>query len=169
MNRIADIAPMRSLRRKYAGLRQQDRRALTIFFTILALAVLWKGVWQPVESYRADALSRYKAASADLAWMQAHAGNVAAQSSAQPANKKDDRSLLAIVSDRAALYVINLTHAEPGADDSLHVSLDTVSYSHLLSWLETLQHDDNVRAAQISVQRLPANPGYVSAALTLRQ
>ena len=160
------LAPMK---RWFGGLQRREQSAILLLSAFIVILFLWMEVWQPVDAARDKSEASYQVALADLEWMRAHTEQ--AKSLRVPANTKvasDGSSLLTLVTDSAQPYHIEISHAEPTEDGSLHLSLDSVPFSHLLSWLDTMQREHDIKTSQITIERQTAKPGYVSANLTLQ-
>lgn len=157
-------------KRWFTGLPSREQRAVKILLTFLAMLFLWKELWQPVQEARDRNEAAYEAAYTDFQWMQAHmqqAKLAIPQSATTPS--PDGSSLLALTTDTAQTYRIAISHAEPAEDGSLRLTLESVAFSKLLPWLESLQREHNIDTSQLSMERQTDKPGYVSATLTLQQ
>lgn len=153
------------IQRKFQALMPRDQKAVTILAVFLAALFLWLGVWQPIEKSRTASLAAYQVASADLAWMQAHAAQI------QPSQAKvhaETPNLLTTVSDTATLYQLAISHAEPSDDGSLRISLENVAFDRLLAWLDSLQREHSVKPTLATIEGQPSSLGMVTTILVLR-
>jgi general secretion pathway protein M len=156
--------------RWYGGLQPQERRALVFLLGFLALVMLWLQVWVPLREMRDKKEAAYLSSVRDVRWMQAQAPKEAASGAPDAAAPAlpDGSSLLTLITASAQGVHITISHAEPVENDRLHLTLENVAFSRLLVWLEALQHDYGISATQVSVERVTAMPGYVSATLELK-
>ena len=150
--------------RWYAGREPREQRALRVLSVVLAGALLWQAVWVPVRDARNRNQAAYLAALSDVAWMRAHAEEAAAK----PDALEDDAPVLTSVAASAQRQGITLQHVEPAQDGSLRITLESVPFTRLVSWLEALEAEHGIRADYAALERASA-PGQVSASLTLRR
>ena len=165
MNKVYSHKHWIAYRKWSAGLPVRDLKALMLLGLFCLMLTGWLVVWKPIRQARQDAAVSYQEAQAGLAWMQAHAGEISPASSAS-AKARTDAPLVEVASEAAQAHQLVISHAEPGEDATLRVSLDNASFSHVLLWLETMQHQHGIRASQISIAK-QAEAGFVNATLTL--
>jgi type II secretory pathway component PulM len=154
------------LRNAYGNLEPREQRSLAALGAFLLFVVAWVGVFKPVEQGWQDNAAAYQEANADLVWMQAHAAQVQQIKNDLHA---DDAPLVSVATDEARAQGIVVSRAEPQGDGSLHLTLNSVSFARMLSWLEALERKHGISPAEFSIESPNDAPGHVNASLLLRR
>lgn len=139
--------------------------AMTVFiFGVIA----WSGVWAPTRAALEQNQASYQSSRDDLDWMKANAEKIRHDTPVAVSVPADAGALLAAVTESAQAAHLTINHAEPAEDGALNLSLETVPFTQLLPWLETLQTTHGVRPVHISIDRQISQPGYVSSRILLK-
>ncbi len=158
------ILPVAMLQ-KYHALPPRDRRALLILGVFLAAVIFWKGVWQPLENATQFYREAYAGAVTDYAWMKAQAPQLQTLQTEIPS--PDKANAITVVTTTAQLFELPLSRIAPAQDGSIQVVIASAPFGRIISWLEPLQREHRIKAANVVFEKLPGNPGHVSAQLTL--
>jgi len=159
--------------RYWQTLQPRERRILALGGLVLLAATLFLLVIEPALEQRSQARERLADARAELAWMQAHAPEVAARQEREPGTDPrsrgsgDGRSLIAHVdaSARAAGLGERLARVRP-TEDGVAVVLEGAPFGELMRWLGELETDAGILASRIVLER-GARPGRANADLYL--
>ena len=157
---------MNALRAWLATLSSRDQRVVLIG-AVLSAALLLIGALLPLERKVASARERVAGKQADLVWMRSVAPRLVALRGV--GRHGGDESLVVLV-DRVARetgIARALAGSQPGADGSLSVRLEQVSFDALATWLATLQQQHGAHVVSSTIDRT-ATAGIVSATVVLR-
>ena len=140
----------------------RERLLLGAMAAVAALALVYLGIWQPLQNAR----NGYEAA---IARQDALTARIAALGSdAAPAPViSDPRPPAVIVSEAAASAALAIRRLEP-AEDRVRVVLEDADFGAVLVWLDALDRDTGLKVAEIDITRRP-EPGTVSTTLMLRR
>jgi type II secretory pathway component PulM len=147
------------------SLSERDRRTLMIGGGVAALLLLYI-VFQ-LDSSVSSAHKRIAKKAEDLAWMQAHVGELATAVTQFQSN--NGQSLLVVV-DRSAHEMglgSALAGSEPSGQGGLSVRLQKASFNSIVPWLGRLSQQMGIRVESASIENA-GGPGMVNAALVLR-
>jgi len=154
------------------NLQTREQRVLLAGGVILAAAVTFLGVVEPLLESREQSRDQLAQARAELAWMQSHAPQVAAARNREPTpdNRRpnlEGRSLIAHVDASARAFGLgeHLARARPG-ETGVTVHLEGAPYNDLMRWLGELEREDGVVPGRILLERV-VEPGRVNAELFL--
>ena len=153
------------------SLQVREQRAMLIAALALLVALVFLGLVEPLMERREQARDRLAESRVELAWMEAHASEVAAARDREP--EQDDRpnlegrSLIAHVDASARAFGLNgpMVRSRPG-ESGVNVSLEGAPYREVMRWLDELEQKDDVLAERIVLERTPA-PGRIDAELLL--
>lgn len=151
--------------RWFAGLEQNERTLVAALGALLAVAVLYAGIWRPLHDWSAAADRRYQHQLALLDWMRQQEG--AARAAAQHGTGNAGAgSLLTIVANSAAGAGVQLLRYQPEASGGVSVVLQNQSFNALIEWLGQLEQRDSVAVKQISIDG-QSKDGLVNARINL--
>jgi general secretion pathway protein M len=146
------------------SLSDRDRQTLMIGGGVAALLLLY--IIFQLDSSVSSAHKRITRKAEDLAWMQAHVGELA--EAAAPI-QNNGQSMLVVV-DRSAHEMglgSALAGSEPAGQGGLNVRLQKASFNSMVPWLGRLSQQMGIRVESASIENAGA-PGMVNAALVLR-
>lgn len=158
------IDALRAWFEKLAPREQQ----MVLIGAVLCACLLLLGVVLPLERKVAAARQRVAAKQADLVWMRSVAPRLVALRNVDPHGGGGES--LVVLADRVARetgIARALTGSQPGADGSLSVRLEQVSFDALAAWLASLQQQHGARIISSTIDRT-ATAGVVSATVVLR-
>lgn len=156
------------LERARAGwttLAARERLVLAVGGAVLALVVLFLGIWEPLAAARHQREVELRAARA-LAVQLEQLAAAAPRAGAAPAGA--GQSLLAVVDQSAKASALNKppTRLQPDGDNAVRLWLEDVPFDALVRWLGELHARYGVRVEAAEVER-ESGPGLVNARLTL--
>lgn len=154
---------------RYAALQPRERKLVLAATAVIALALLFLIVWQPVADARrnnAAELSQARATAAQIARLAARAPT---QPKVAPQHAGNGQSLLTVV-DLASRSMTSLkapSRLQPDGEDKVRVWFKQVSFGALLGWVQDLhkQHGISVINADISARK---KPGMVDARFSVQ-
>lgn len=148
---------------RYERASAGQQTALQIGGTLLLLALLLVGIVWPLHEFSQGSQARYREQLDTLAWMEANRHRVAATDAAA---RDPDAPLLATVTQSAGGAGLPIRRYEPAGENGLNLWLDDVPFDALVRWLEQLERDHQVVAADLTVRRR-ADAGMVDVRITL--
>lgn len=150
---------------RWHALAPRERRMLGVAGAVLVAAVLWVGVWEPLDRHRDDLRARVAADRALADWL----GTLEAGTplTADTSRTLEGRSALAVIDQtaRSAGLAGALVRIEPGAADEVRVVLQRAEFPALMRWLGDLVEQRPFRVAELRADR--AEPGRVDATIVL--
>lgn len=157
------LAPARSW---FQGLEPREQRALSVLATVLAVALFWWLILQPLYTGREEARSRYIRATQTLSWIQENAPAVR-RSRSQPSEKPAaDSGWTTRISSSAAAHDLSLKGFTPEGGDSVRVMLENQPFAGVMAWLQSLRREEGVSASSITISK-GEKPGGVNVRATL--
>lgn len=161
------------MKARWQALAPRERRWVGVAGAVLAVAVLWVGIWEPLDQHRDDLRDRVAANRALADWLaeldpgalRATAPNRAPDRS--PDRSLDGRSPLAVIDQtaRAAGLAGALVRIEPGATGEIRVVLQQAEFPALMGWLVELVEQRPFEVTELRADR--AEVGRVDATLVL--
>lgn len=150
----------------WQGLAAREQRVV-VWGGAFAAVLVWLAVQWPLQRRVAALQASVAAQRADLAWVQANAGRLAALgpvSLAAPSNE----SLLARVdrSAREAGLGAALSGSQPAADGALRIQLQQARFDVVVAWLARLANEQGVTIDTATMDGA-GEPGLVNATLVL--
>ncbi|HET7315511.1 type II secretion system protein M [Salinisphaera sp.] len=162
---------MNALKDWFYSLVPRERAMVSVAAVVVAIAVFYYGLWQPLNSALANAREQVSAESNQARWMLGirDEAQLLRSSSQRQEPKGQDQSLLSIVdtTSRANNLGDAVSHIQPQNDDEATVTLDKANFNRVLFWLRTLQRDYGVIATEATISRVEDAPGRVEARFTL--
>jgi type II secretory pathway component PulM len=144
----------------------RERFVLVLLACIAGIALLWLLLWQPLERDRerlARQLAEQRSALAEARKEADEIAGLARNAPASPAG--EPRAAIESALARQGLKPVGGS-IERLDGDRWRISLDAVAFDTLIAWLDTLQRDAGMRAAEVSVTAR-VEPGLVRADVTL--
>ena len=140
----------------------RERLLLGAMAAVAALALVYLGIWQPLQNAR----NGYEAAIARQDALKARIAALGSDAAPAPVIS-DPRPPAVIVSEAAASATLAIRRLEP-AEDRVRVVLEDADFGAVLVWLDALDRDTGLKVAEIDITRRP-EPGTVSTTLMLRR
>jgi type II secretory pathway component PulM len=145
---------------RWAALSGRERQLIGLAAVVLAAAALILGVWQPLQTSRADDLARIaRYDRMQLALSQLPDGAVPAT---------DPRPIATILAQTAAAQGLEILRLDTPGPDTATVALQDVSFETLVLWIDGLGRDSGLTVATAAIRQTDT-PGFVSAELSLQR
>ena len=153
-----------ALGRRFDALESRERDVVTLLAIVVAAAVFYVAVWQPIAEWSARAEARYARELAVLDYLRTN------EAAARDAGRRGGTaaatgSILTLVADTAAAAGIQLTRYQNEAGGGLSIVLQDQSFDSVLRWLADLERGGR-RIRQLSVDA-QGNPGRVNARISV--
>ncbi|MDT8450889.1 MAG: type II secretion system protein GspM [Wenzhouxiangellaceae bacterium] len=155
----------------WTNLSSRERRLVALAAAVIALALGWGLVWQPLDAARDAARARISRQLALLDWLDRIEPQVERMRAGRaPERSMDGRSALSIVdqSARRAGLAGALKRIEPVSEGEIRVAFEQSAFPDLMGWLQAL-----VAERPLAVERLDADrggqPGRVDSIVVLRR
>lgn len=139
----------------WASLQQREQQLLSAAAVVVAIALFYGLIWQPLHQARLDQQQAAKGAAEQLQWLHSQLPKL----SNTAASPKAQGSLTEVVSQTAGRYQVQVSRMQP-QNDQLQLSLDDVPFEQLLRWLHELQYQHGVTLVQLDIARAEV-PGVV--------
>lgn len=152
------------------GLGARDRKALFALLIAFGLVVIYYGVYQPLKSSQADAISFHQQQKELVLWLEQVAPVFAKQNGmGKPASATTDQSLLALVNNIAKTNELTIKRMQPEGDDKIRIWLENVSFNATMIALETFEKDNGLIISELTVERSDDKPGIATIRFTLER
>ncbi len=156
----------------WLNLAERERLLIAGAGAVLALALFYLVVWEPVFKARAELDQALRAQRNTLQWMQQAAGEVQALRSRAGASALQgrNRSLLSVLDQTATQAGIRdrIERMEPDGKKGVKLWLEDVPFDTLVGWIERLERHYGVRAVRATFSATE-QAGLVDARLTLER
>ncbi len=160
------IAPLRErAQAQFDQLQPRERTMVSVGVVVVALLIVYVGIWKPASLARTHAEQRLQDAR-ELAAQLEHAG---AQIPRNPVTRgPSGGSLLSVVDQAAKGSELGkpLSRLSPDSDKQVRAWVEGVPFDSLLHWIYTLQTRYGVRVDTADIERQPTE-GLVNARLSL--
>ena len=135
-------------------LAEREQQLLMAVAAVLALAILYWGLWAPLANGAEQSARQRLAAERELEWLQAQAEGYmrsggGATKSAVPA---DAAAMSTVVNGSSHTFNIANSRMQPQGD-LLQVWIDEVPWKQLIGWLELLQRDHGIIVNSVDLAR----------------
>ena len=153
--------------RWYAQKELNEQRIILGLGLLIAVSLLWVGIWKPASDWHAQATNRQHNAQSLHDWLRA---NEAAAKQAAANNRgasSGTRSLTPLLTKAAAAQKITVNRLQPEANGVMSVSVQRQSFNKIIAWVAQLEENNGVSFDRASIDGIDA-PGLVNAQLRLR-
>lgn len=137
--------------RWYQGREPGEQRVILALAILIAVTVLWLGVWKPVADWRETQHNRYQNAQAALDWMRANESRARAVARSAAAGDGAGRSLLPVITRSAQAQGIQVNRLQPEANGVVSVAIQSQPFNDVLRWLHQLQENNGVTVLRLAV------------------
>ncbi len=151
--------------RWYYGREPGEQRIVAALAVLVAVAVLWLGVWKPVSDWRSVAHNRYQNAQANLDWIRANESRARALAGSGAATT--ERSLVPVITRSAQTQGIQINRFQPESSGAVSVTIQGQRFNDLLRWLHQLQENNGVAVLRLAIDA-DERPGIVNAQVRLQ-
>ncbi len=163
---------MESLLEWWNSLAVRERKLLMVGGGVLALALAWLLVWEPVQqgiSEREQAINNHQALIGELQVMREEARTLRGRARAN-AGGGTRGDLLSLANSSAREHGLGgaVQRVQPQGDDQVQVWLEQAAFDELVAWLGTLQYEHGIRVHNISLER-QREPGRVNSRVALQR
>ncbi|MFU8816861.1 MAG: type II secretion system protein GspM [Pseudomonadales bacterium] len=152
--------------RWYLGREHNEQRVIAGLAAVIAVAVLWLGVWKPISDWRAVAHNQYQNAQMELDWVRANEARARAMARSTAA-AGGERSLLPIITRSAESQGIQVNRLQPEANGVVSVVIQGQPFNQLLRWLHQLEENNNVTVLRLAIDA-EGQPGIINAQIRLQ-
>jgi len=149
----------------YSNFNQREQNLVNGLLLLLVVAVLYFIFWLPAYEYKSNATDGYRNEKELNLWMQSKAPLVKGRFSGA-GTQSLTKSLLSVVNETSKSYGVVLQGAKPQGNDNLRISLNNVSFSSLLSWVNYLYVTYGIQISNINIDK-EDKPGKVRVNLVL--
>jgi general secretion pathway protein M len=158
---------LKELRELWDKLGTRKRRLVWAVTVVLALALLYGIVWNPMQRSLAKLRADLPTERAQLATMRAQATLV--ERVRRGASVKQPDNLASFAAQTAASHGLTgaMSRVEPEGSNAARVQLDGVPYGELLAWLADMQQNGAIRVETANIEA-QTKAGAVNARLLLR-
>jgi general secretion pathway protein M len=139
------------------GLKEQEQRLLLVAGVVFILFVLIMGVFQPLNASVEKALKDRQQQAELMLWVQESVVKLKASAPKQASSA--NASLSQIVNNTRGRFNINISKMQP-TDNSLRLTIDSVEFNRLISWLDELVNRHGVTIENIELSQ-DAQSGFV--------
>lgn len=149
------------------ALEARDRAIVLGLVTALITALLFLGIWSPLQGWSSNEHARYERQLALREYLRVNeAAARAAGRKEEGPGEGDGGSLLTLVANTAAASGIQLTRYQPDAGGGVSVVLQGQDFNAILGWLTAMEQQRQVRVRQMAVDAF-GEPGRVNARINL--
>jgi general secretion pathway protein M len=152
--------------RWYLGREHNEQRIIAGLALLVALSVLWLGLWKPISDWRTVAHNEYQNAQLELDWVKANEARARALARSTAA-AGTERSLLPIITRSAESLGIQVNRLQPEANGVVSVAVQSQPFNQVLSWLHQLEENNSVLVLRLAVDA-EGQPGIVNAQIRLQ-
>lgn len=138
------------------GLKDQEQRLLLVASVIFFLFVLIMGVFKPLNAAVEKAAKDRQQQAELMHWVQE---SVVKLQSTVPKQASNNVSLSQIVNSSRGRFNINISKMQP-TDNTLRLTIDSVEFNRLVSWLDELVGRHGVTIENIELSQ-DAQSGFV--------
>jgi general secretion pathway protein M len=155
----------------WSALATREKRAVVLGGSIVALFIVYQGIWSPLKEQAASMRKRLVAQEKTLAWMQS-ADKTLQQIQGQATNRNKSTSPVMLLSvmqkqiNQAGLEQ-NLTQLKQASNESIEMHFQKVDFDKLVKLLTLVIKEQRVSITQMSVVAESA-PGTVNADVVLK-
>jgi general secretion pathway protein M len=138
------------------GLQAREQRMLSLAAIVIAIALFYWLLWQPLHQAQAERQQAVTAAQRQLHQLQQAIPSLQASGTT---NVRSGGSLAQIISNSARGQNIGVSRMQP-QNEQLALVLDELSFQRLLSWLYELQYQHGVQLLSLDLAQAE-QPGMV--------
>ncbi len=152
--------------RWYAGREPDEQRIILALTVVVAVAIVWLGIWKPISDWRSLAHNRYQNAQAEYDWVRANESRARGAATSGTAGS-GTRSLIPVITRSAQAQGIQVNRLQPESNGAVSVSVQGQPFNETLRWLHQLEENNGVSILRLAVDA-DDRPGLVSAQIRLQ-
>jgi general secretion pathway protein M len=162
--------PFRQHREKllawYRAHSPREQQMIVLLAAVIVFAVIYKGMWQPVERGFDEARRAYGEERDLLQWMQARAPGAKQIPEAHTATNAPHLSAT-LLTDTTKKNGIAIKHLETGQDGHVSLTFEAVPFNQLISWFDALENGQHMTVFSVAITKTNA-PGLVNTTLQVK-
>ena len=149
--------------RRFRELPTRQRQASMAVGILVAIVVVYIGIWEPVFDYRENAINRMTTARQDLEWMQQ---NETAARGRLNSGAENEEVSIAKLSTSARQFGFSLQRIQSMPSGGVSIQLQRQPFNPVLRWLEFLNGEYGYRVVNASLNSYAE--GLVDARITIQ-
>ena len=149
--------------RRFRELPTRQRQASTAAGILVAIVVVYIGIWEPVFDYRENAIDRMTTARQNLEWMQQ---NETAARGRLNSGAENEEVSIAKLSTSARQFGFSLQRIQSMPSGGVSIQLQRQPFNPVLRWLEFLNGEYGYRVVNASLNSYAE--GLVDARITIQ-
>ncbi|MCK0536323.1 type II secretion system protein GspM [Alcanivorax quisquiliarum] len=166
--RAQALKSMEPARQWYAGLQHREQVAVAVLGVAVVLMLLYLLLWKPVLNGRNAAAQRYVAQAQIVDWIADNAAVVREAQRSQNGQPTMQGDWISVINASATQAGLTLRGFTPEGSDAARVQLEQQPFAPVITWLQSLQLEQGVRAAAVEIST-GQTPGTVNVRATLRR
>ena len=163
MTRVEQALEDSTIVRRFRELPTRQRQASITAGYLVALVVVYIGIWEPIFDYRENAIDRMTTARQDLEWM--HQNETAARGRRNSGAESEEVSI-AKLSTSARQFGFSLQRIQSMPSGGVSIQLQRQPFNVVLRWLEFLNGEHGYRVVNASLNSYAE--GLVDARITIQ-
>lgn len=152
-------------RQRFEALPSNDRRALLIMVSAIALTVLYFSLSVSRE-YQQSAIMRYKDSSEDNRWIALNLPKISSMTNPASQSATQDASLINRATTLAKPFGIVFKRFQPEEETGLRLWIEGAEFDQLMRWIAALGQQ-GIRVDQIDINKQEKQPGIADARVKL--
>lgn len=153
----------------YRQREEREQRALQILGAAFLVMLVYLMLWKPVIDGYQSARDRYQHHQGLLNWIESNAAAIRRQQNTVPTTGRvAGGDWINVINSSASNEGVSLRGFTPEGDDAVRVSLEQQSFAAAMGWLQTLESEHGIRAANVEVTA-GQQSGTVNIRATLRR
>jgi general secretion pathway protein M len=157
MNRLTRWWQSSTPGRWYASREPQEQRIVSVLATLIAVSVLWLGLWKPVSDWKTTSQNQYRVAVANLDWLEANRDLIDTSPQAAGGNAS-----LRVITETARTRGLKLSRVQPDGEGGINVVLQEQPFDAVLGLIAQLGENNGVTATRAAIDG-SGTPGQVNA------
>jgi len=157
----------------FMSLQARERIFVMAAVAFIVLAVVWAGVWRPLDANHQAAAERVAAWENSLAALRPMRGQIQATTAGAPAATNQNQSLVVIVDNslrQRGLYNSLQRSLPTPAGNGIRVEFESAAFDDLILWLGDLHRQYGLQVENGSFTMASGNiPGRVNSSVTLER
>lgn len=165
--KVTQTARVSGAGRWYAQKELNEQRIILGLALVIAVSLLWVGIWKPVSDWQTQVTNRQQNAQSLNDWLRANEAVAKQAAASNQGSGSGTRSLTPLVTRAAAAHKITVNRLQPEANGVVSVSVQRQSFNKIIAWVAQLEENNGVSVDRASIDGIDA-PGLVNAQLRLR-
>ncbi|QUN06051.1 type II secretion system protein M [Shewanella yunxiaonensis] len=150
---------MENLQKWWESLAQRERQMVLVMAGIIAISILYWGIWTPISNAETQAQAQLNAQQQTLTFVQESAAKIAILKTGGGSRPALTGSLSTVVTQSASAYGLSITRMQPQGKQ-IQIWMDDVPFDALLSYLGDLVQKQGLSLDNLDVT-VGEQPGMV--------